>query len=227
MDRGTHMKLTLPIRQFLAEFYGTFILVFIGTGAIAVGQNTSLLGIAFAFSAAVIGAIYTLGHISGAHLNPAVSVAMFLDKRLPLPLLFIYIFAQILGAFFATLSLSTVANLDLFNGYGATTYGTLHAFQAIFMETFFTFILVYAILAISDIKAFKVHGGLIIGFVLLGLIMVGGPLTGASLNPARSLTPALFTGGEALAQLWVYVVGPLLGAALAALFYRFLKFKID
>lgn len=221
------MKLTLPIRQFLAEFYGTFILVFIGTGAIAVGQNTSLLGIAFAFSAAVIGVIYTVGHISGAHINPAVTLAMYLDKRMQLSTVFVYVSAQLLGAFFASLSLSTVNQLDIFSGYGATMYGQLNVFQALFLEFILTFILVYAVLAISDIKAFKVHGGLIIGLVLLGLIMVGGPLTGASLNPARSLSPALFTGGDALAQLWVYIVGPLLGAALAALFYRFLKYKAE
>lgn len=220
------MKLTLPIRRFLAEFYGTFILVFIGTGSIAFGLGNNLLGVAFAFGTGALIAIYTLGHISGAHLNPAVTFAFFLNRRMALKEAFIYWFAQILGALFASLSLSMAAGTDVYQGLGASgvDVSQIPLWVALVFEIFLTFILVYTVLAISQRKSLQPFIGLIVSLTLVGLILVGGPVSSASLNPARSIAPALLEGGQALEQLWVYVIGPLSGSGLAVLFYTFLKF---
>jgi aquaporin Z len=219
------MKISLTIRKFLAEFYGTFILVFIGTGSIALNPNADLITVAFAFGFAVMLAIYTIGHISGAHLNPAVSLAMVLDRRLSWTDFGIYILAQLLGALFASLTILMGSGLELFQGFGPTTFDVnTPVVFVIVIEMFLTFILVYLVLAASQRKSLQPFLGLIIGLSLVGLILVGGPLTGASLNPVRSIIPALLEGGEALQQVWVYIVGPMLGSGFAVIFYRFLKF---
>lgn len=220
------MKLTLSSRQFLAEFYGTFILVFIGTGSITFGLGSNLLGVALAFGTAAMIAIYTLGHISGAHLNPAVTLAMWLDKRLPLKDVFVYIFAQLLGALFASLSLLLAYDTPLYQGLGASGVDPLQIplWVALVFEIFLTFILVYMVLAVSQRKSLQPFIGFIVMFTLVGLILIGGHISSASLNPARSIAPALLEGGEALEQLWVFILGPIIGSVLAVSFYRFLKF---
>ena len=220
------MKLTLPIRQFLAEFYGTFILVFIGTGAIAFGASGDLFTVAFAFGMGAMIAIYTIGHISGAHLNPVVTLAMWIDRRLPLKTSLIYYAGQLLGALFASLSLMIGSETDAFVSLGASSFAAeTSPLTVIVFEMFLTFILIYTVLATSQRKPLQPFMGLIVGGTLIGLILVGGPITSASLNPFRSLAPALLTGGEALSQVYVYLLGPTIGAVLAAGFYRFLKFK--
>ena len=219
------MTIPIIIRKFLAEFYGTFILVFIGTGSIAFNPNADLITVAFAFGFAVMLAIYTIGHISGAHLNPAVSFAMVLDRRLSWSDFGIYFIGQLLGALFASLTILMGSGLDLFQGFGPTTFDVnTPVIIVIVIEMFLTFILVYLVLAASQRKSLQPFLGFIIGLSLVGLILVGGPLTGASLNPVRSIIPAFFTGGDALQQVWAYVVGPMLGSFLAVIFYRFLKF---
>ena len=219
------MKIPFIIRKFLAEFYGTFILVFIGTGSIALNPNADLLTVAFAFGFSVMLAIYTIGHISGAHLNPAVSLAMVFDRRLSWQDFFIYFLSQLLGALFASLTLMGLSGLEIFQGLGATSFDTnISPLMIVIVEMFLTFILVYLVLAGSQRKSLQPLLGLIVGLGLVGLILVGGPLTGASLNPVRSIIPAFLEGGEALQQLWVYVVGPFLGSVLAVIFYRVLKF---
>lgn len=219
------MNITLNIRKFLAEFYGTFILVFIGTGSIALHPNVDLLTVAFAFGFAAMLAIYTIGHISGAHLNPAVSLAMVLDRRLSWQDFLIYFVGQLLGALFASLTLLGMSGLEIYQGLGSTSFDpNISPLWIVIIEMFLTFILVYLVLAASQRQHLQSLLGLIIGLALVGLILVGGPLTGASLNPVRSIAPALLEGGEALQQLWVYVVGPLLGSVLAVIFYRVLKF---
>jgi aquaporin Z len=117
------------------------------------------------------------------------------------------------------------SGLDLFQGLGPTVFATnTPALTIIIIEMFLTFILVYLVLAASQRKNLQPFLGLIIGLSLVGLILMGGPITGASLNPARSIIPALLEGGEALQQVWVYLIGPMLGSFLAVIFYRFLKF---
>jgi len=220
------MKLTLSIRQFLAEFYGTFILVFVGTGSIAFGLGQDLLGVAFAFGTGALIAIYTIGHISGAHLNPAVSLAMVLDQRMTWKQFGLYLIAQTLGALLASLTLLIGSHADAFTGLGSSGFTAPTTWLVVLVfEMFLTFILVYTVLAASQRKSLQPLMGLIVAFSLVGLILVGGPISSASLNPIRSLSPALLEGGNALGQLWVFVVGPILGSILAALFYRFLKFK--
>jgi aquaporin Z len=219
------MNIPITVRKFLAEFYGTFILVFIGTGSIAFNPNADLITVAFAFGLAVILAIYTIGHISGAHLNPAVSLAMVLDRRLSWTDFGNYLLGQFLGALFASLTILLASGLSLFQGLGPTTFDVNTSVVIIIViEMFLTFILVYLILAASQRKSLQPFLGLIIGLSLVGLILVGGPVTGASFNPVRSLIPALLEGGIALQQAWVYVIGPLLGSILAVIFYRLLKF---
>ena len=216
------MNITINLRKFLAEFYGTFILVFVGTGSLAFNPNADLITVAFAFGFAVMLAIYTIGHISGAHLNPAVSLAMVLDRRLSWRDFGMYLLAQLLGALFASLTLLLGSGLDLFQGLGPTVFAPNT--PIIIIEMYLTLMLVYLVLAASQRKSLQPFLGLIIGFSLVGLILVGGPLTGASLNPVRSIIPALLEGGEALQQVWVYILGPMLGSVLAVILYRFLKF---
>jgi len=220
------MKLTMTIRQFLAEFYGTFILVFVGTGSIAFGLGQDLLGVAIAFGTGALIAIYTIGHISGAHLNPAVSLAMVLDRRMNWKQFGVYLFGQFLGALFASLTLMLGSEADAFTSLGASGFtAPTTALTVIIFEMFLTFILVYTVLAASQRKPLQPLMGLIVAFTLIGLILIGGPISSASLNPIRSLAPALLEGGTALSQVWVYIVGPMLGSVLAVIFYRFLKFK--
>jgi aquaporin Z len=150
---------------------------------------------------------------------------MVLDRRLSWRDFGMYLLAQLLGALFASLTLLLGSGLDLFQGLGPTVFATnTPVITIIIIEMFLTFVLVYLVLAASQRKSLQPFLGLIIGFSLVGLILVGGPLTGASLNPVRSITPALLEGGEALQQVWVYIVGPMLGSVLAVIFYRFLKF---
>lgn len=220
-------NLPLIVRQFLAEFYGTFILVLIGTGAIAFGLGNNLLGVAFAFGLGAMIAIYTIGHISGAHLNPAVTLAFLVDKRITIKTTLVYLSGQVLGGFFASLTLWIAQNTSVFQGYGASgiNVNQMPLYVAFIFEVFLTFILVYTVLAVSQRKSLQPFVGLIVGFTITGLILVGGPISSAALNPARSLAPALFSGKEALQQLWIYLLGPLLGAFLASMFYRYLKYS--
>jgi aquaporin Z len=150
---------------------------------------------------------------------------MVLDRRLSWTDFGIYLFGQLLGALFASLTILMASGLALFQGLGPTTFDVnTSVLIVIVIEMFLTFILVYLILAASQRKSLQPFLGLIIGLSLVGLILLGGPITGASLNPARSIIPALLEGGSALQQVWVYVVGPLIGSMLAVIFYRFLKF---
>jgi aquaporin Z len=151
---------------------------------------------------------------------------MYVDKRLKLNDVFVYITAQVLGALLASFSLLFAYDTPLYQGLGASGVDPLQIplWVALIFEIFLTFILVYSVLAISQRKSLQPFIGIIVALMLVGLILVGGPISSASLNPARSIAPALIEGGEALDQLWVYLVGPMLGSLLAVLFYRFLKF---
>jgi MIP family channel proteins len=213
---------------FIAEFVGTFALIFIGAGAGALGIG-GLVGVALAHGLVVLGFAYSYGHISGTHINPAVTVGILVAGKID-PLKAVgYIVAQVLGALAGASALSWL--IGSAGGLGATTLAknlrvgdsviSISATQGMFIEAVLTFFLVNAVLhcAVSG-KAGNL-AGVAIGLTLVFAILMGGPLTGASLNPARTLGPAIVTGN--MADLWVYLVGPLVGAAAAAALWRGIK----
>lgn len=219
------------MRKIIAEFLGTFILVFFGTGtavfmSLSPDNSVGTLGVAIAFGLTIIAAAYAIGDISGGHLNPAVSLGMFLDKRLSLINLFIYTISQTMGAIFATFliwSISSTLKTDL-GQYGANLPGDLSLSGAFLVEVILTFVFVFIVLSVTTTKFIAPNlAVLVIGFTLTMVHLIGIPLTGTSVNPARSIGPALFTGGEALSTLWIFILAPLLGAVIAALTHKILR----
>ncbi|MFU2206788.1 MIP/aquaporin family protein [Streptococcus pluranimalium] len=208
------------MKKFTAELIGTFILVFIGTGAVVFGNGTEglgHLGIALAFGLSIVAAAYSIGTISGAHLNPAVSVAMFVNKRMDAKELVNYIVAQVIGAIIASAAIFFLAG-GADSGLGLNAYTEVSTAGAFIFELITSFIFILVIVTVTS--ATKGNGkiaGLVIGLTLTAMILVGLNITGLSVNPARSLAPALFVGGKALAQLWVFIVAPIVGGILAAL----------
>jgi MIP family channel proteins len=209
-------------RRLTAEALGTFALVFFGAGAIMVAsRNGSLgqVGIALAFGLVIAAMVYALGHISGAHLNPAVSLAFALSRHFPWRLVGAYWTAQFLGAIAAALllrgSLGDVADV------GATTPSGSDG-QSFLWEVVLTFFLMLVIMAVAtDTRAVGEAAAIAIGGTVALGALVGGPVSGASMNPARSLGPALAAGE--LDSLWIYLLAPLLGAALGAVAYQLLR----
>jgi len=213
------MDIPIIIRKSLAEFFGTFMIVFIGLGTIYFNPDSSVLTKAIAFGLAVAADIFTLGHISGGQFNPAVSTAMLLDKRLTLKEYVVYVVSQFAGALFGLLLL-LVASPQV------TTFVAPNSnVVIIFFEMFVTYIFVYVILAVSQRKLFKPIVGFIIGFTLIGLIVMSAQVTGAALNPAVIFAALLMNQG--LGTYIFYVIGTISGAILAAFTYKLLKFKDD
>ncbi|WP_223634942.1 aquaporin [Planococcus sp. 4-30] len=223
------------MKKYLAEFIGTFILVFLGTGTAVVlggytgGTDTGFLGvlaIALAFGLSIVAGAYAIGHISGCHVNPAVSLAVLISGNITVKEFGGYVVAQVLGAFAGSSILAfVVASSISLEGFGANGYGELSAVGlnlpgALVIEVILTFIFVLAILGVTSSKATSHMGGIVIGLTLTLVHIIGIPLTGTSVNPARSLAPAIFAGGDALAQLWVFILAPLVGAALAAIVFK-------
>lgn len=210
------------MRAHVAEALGTFALVFVGCGAIAVNARTGLLGhpgVALAFGLVIAVMIYALGHISGAHFNPAVSVGFAVGRHFPWPRVLTYSAAQLTGAIVGALllrvSLGSGADLGVTQPAG-------DALQALAWEAAFTFFLMLVITAVAtDTRAVGEAAALAIGGTVAMSAIVAGPISGASLNPARSLGPAIVSGD--LTAIWVYIVGPMLGAAAAAVVYRYLR----
>ena len=213
------MDIPIIIRKSLAEFFGTFMIVFIGLGTVYFNPDASVLTIAIAFGLAVASGIFTLGHISGGQFNPAVSTAMLLDKRLTLKEYVVYVFSQFAGALFGLLLL-LVASPQVETFVAPNTNVVI-----ILFEMFVTYVFVYMILAVSQRKLFKPLAGFIIGFTLIGLILMSAQVTGAALNPAVIFAALLMNQG--LGTYIFYVIGTISGAILAALTYKLLKFKDD
>ncbi|WP_338421569.1 MIP/aquaporin family protein [Nostoc flagelliforme] len=214
-------SLTHCWREALAEGIGTFILVFAGTGAVMVnsisGGSVTHIGISFVFGAVITALIYGIGHLSGAHFNPAVTLAFWTSGFFPKWRVLPYILAQLLGAFVASalllISLGRVANL------GATLPLKGNWLQSLVLEFVLTFILMFVILGSGlDRRAHIGFAGLAIGLTVGMEAAFMGPITGASMNPARSLGPALV--GGIWQHHWVYWVAPILGAQLAVIVYR-------
>jgi aquaporin Z len=206
-------------KALLAEFIGTFALIFIGAGTAAVGVG-GLLGVALAHGIVIISMAYAYGPISGAHVNPAVTLAVALRGNLKWSEAVSYWIAQFLGGIAAAATLLFILG-GASSGLGATVPTSVSPLQAIVLEALLTFLLVNVILHTTEAKNPTPPAGLAIGLTLAGAILFGGPLTGASLNPARTLGPALFTG--TLDVFWIYLLGPAVGAILAVLARRALK----
>jgi aquaporin Z len=234
----------VAVRKYTAEFIGTFVLVFVGCGtAMAVGCDSANGGgyilTALAFGLVIVAMAYSIGNVSGCHINPAVSIAMLISGKLSVADFWGYVVFQVLGAISGAgllqylFSLSGKADMTgVFDeeagemvswGLGANglagVNGSIPA--GLIIEIVLTFIFVLAILGVTDSK-FKhgSFGGVVIGLALVLVHILGISFTGTSVNPARSIGPALFAGGAALANLWVFIVAPLVGGALAALVYK-------
>jgi aquaporin Z len=215
----------------LAEMLGTAILVLFGCGAaVLMGAQIGMLGIALAFGLAVMAAAYGIGAISGAHLNPAVSLGMVLAGRMAMTEALAYMLAQVLGAVLGAALVYAIATGQTGyaietqglgqNGFGPDYLGGYSLSAALLFEAVMTFVFVTVILGATADGAAGNLAGLVIGLTLTAIHLVGINVTGVSVNPARSIGPALFVGGQALAQLWVFVLAPLAGGAVAGLAHR-------
>jgi aquaporin Z len=229
---------TKPFAKFSAEFFGTMVLVLMGCGsAVIAGANgttgVGILGIAFAFGLSVVAMAYAIGHISGCHINPAISIGMVVAGRMQAKEAGIYIIAQILGAIAGAGLLfliasgkdgyMVVANGLGQNGYATASPGGYNLLSGFIAETVFTFIFLLVIFGSTSTK--NIHGGfagLAIGLSLVLIHIVGIPITGVSVNPARSIGPALLVGGTAISQLWLFILAPILGSVLSAVVWRYL-----
>ncbi|MDO4165086.1 MAG: MIP family channel protein [Bacteroides sp.] len=211
--------------KYFAEALGTMVLVLLGCGAAVFnGGATSVaavLTIAFAFGLAVVSMAYAIGPISGCHINPAITLGVWLSGRMKGSEAAGYMVAQVIGAIVGSVIIWLIVSTgDVTLGAtatGANSYGEGNLIPALIAEVVFTFIFVLVVLRTTDSKQGAGNlAGLIIGLTLVLIHIVCIPITGTSVNPARSIGPALFEGGQALAQLWVFIVAPLVGGALAA-----------
>jgi aquaporin Z len=218
-------------KKMIAEFIGTFTLVFFGCGAAVIaGGEVGFLGISFAFGLAIVAMAYGIGQVSGCHVNPAVSFGAFVAGRMSASDLGAYVVAQCAGAIAAAGVLMYVASgmpgYDLAanglgqNGWGEGYLGQYTMVSAFWFEAVATFVFLVVILGSTTAGAPAHFAGLAIGLTLVLIHIVGIPITGTSVNPARSLGPAVFVQGEALAKLWLFVVAPLIGAGAAGLLFR-------
>ena len=218
------------MKKYFAELFGTFVLTFLGCGA-AVSLNcgvdtASVVGTAIAFGLSVVAMAYTIGGISGCHINPAITLGVFLSGRMNAKDCGMYIVFQVIGAIIAAALLAFLVSTDpgLARGTatGANACASPNVINGLVAEIILTFIFVMVVLGATA----KTNGatnnfaGLAIGLALILIHLVGINYTGTSVNPARSIGPALFQGGEALNQLWVFIVGPFVGGALAAFVWK-------
>ncbi len=224
------------MKKLLAELMGTFWLVFGGCGSAILAAGFPELGIGFvgvslAFGLTVMSMVYAIGHISGCHLNPAVSLGLAVGGRFPWRDFIPYVIAQLLGALLAATALYLIASgqsgfeLGGFaaNGYGEHSPGGYSLSAALLMEVVMTFFFLIIILGSTYEKAPPGFAGLAVGLCLTLIHLVSIPVTNTSVNPARSTSQALFVGDWALGQLWLFWVAPLIGAAIAGLVYKFLQ----
>jgi aquaporin Z len=224
----------MAVKRASAELVGTFVLVFCGVGtAVIAGKHVGNLGVAFAFGLSLLAMAYAIGPISGCHINPAVTLGLLTGGKIELGEALRYWVAQILGAIAAAGVLllivkgrpggydASVEGLGA-NGYGAHSPDGFHLGSAFAVEVILTGLLVFTVLAATDRIADVAFAGIPIGLVLTLIHLVSIPVTNTSVNPARSIGPAIFVGGWALEQLWLFIVAPLIGGLLGALVHRLL-----
>jgi aquaporin Z len=220
------------MKKYLAEMAGTFVLVFGGCGsAVLAGEQIGFLGVSISFGLTLLAMAYAIGHISGCHINPAVTIGLLVSKKMDARDVVGYIVAQIIGASLAAALLLTIAKgvaggydptLTGFaaNGYGDHSPRHYNLISAFLVEVVLTFFLMFTVLGATDIKAPVGFAGIPIGLVLVLIHLVGIPVTNTSVSPARSIGPAVFVGGWALRQLWLFIIAPIIGAIIAAIVYR-------
>ena len=225
------MEGTKDMKKQVAEFIGTFTLVLFGCGsAVIAGGDIGLTGISFAFGLALIGMAYAIGPVSGCHINPAVSLGAVAAGRMSMPDALKYIVAQVAGAVVAALVLLAImsgkAEYSLAenglgqNGWGPGYLGEYTMLSAFVFEVVATFLFMVVILGATGKGAPASMAGLAIGLALVVIHLVGINVTGVSVNPARSFGPALFAGSTALAQLWLFILAPIIGAVAAGLLFK-------
>lgn len=217
------------IKKYIAEFIGTFVLVLFACGtAAALGcsttdPNTAYIMTALAFGLVIVGMAYSVGNVSGCHINPAVSIAMLIDGRLSVKDFIGYVIAQFAGAIAGAALLTPLLGADC--GYGANGLYEGNIWLSLLIEVILTFVFVFVILGVTSKPEYANVAGLVIGLTLTLVHIFGIHFTGTSVNPARSFGPALFAGGDALANVWVFIAAPLAGGILAALVFKLFKSK--
>lgn len=220
------------MRKYLAELIGTMVLVLIGCGsAVIAGNYIGFAGISAAFGLAVMAMVYAIGSISGCHINPAITVAMLVAGKIKGKDAVFYIIAQCIGAIVGAAVLWLVASgLPDYslagsglgqNGFGDQSPAGYSMLACLIAEVVLTAVFLFVIFGATHQDAPKGFAGIAIGLTLMFIHLVGIPITGTSVNPARSLGPAVFVGGDALAQLWLFIVAPVVGGIIAALIWRF------
>lgn len=229
----------MDIKKYAAEVVGTFVLVFGGVGsAVLAGSHIGFVGVAFAFGLSLLSMVYTIGPISGCHINPAVTLGVLLAKKIGIRDALAYMIAQVVGAVIGAAVILFIANgaaggYDVAsgglgaNGYGAHSPGQYSLAAAFVAEVVLTMFLVLTVLGSTDIKAPVGFAGLAIGLVLTLIHLVGIPITNTSVNPARSIGPAVFVGGWALQELWLFIIAPFIGAVIAAAVYGLIRIPAE
>jgi len=228
------------MKKYVAELIGTMVLVLVGCGsAVIAGQYIGAFGIAFAFGLAVLAMVYAIGSVSGCHINPAITISMLVAGKISVKDTAYYVVFQCVGAIIAAGILYAIAigspNYSLgqtatasISGLGQNGYGSSSALgfslAAVFLtEVVLTFIFVLVVHGSTHQRVPKGFAGIAIGLALVFCHLVAIPIDGTSVNPARSLGPAVFVGGTALSQLWVFIVAPIIGGILAAVIWKLFK----
>ena len=221
------------MKKYICEFIGTAVLVLFGCGSAAIAGGTlGTLGIALAFGLSIVAMAYVIGNISGCHINPAVSLGVLLSGKMSVKDFCLYVVAQVLGAFAGIgllCAFMACSGMDIWsvglgaNGFGEASSVGINMGGAFLVEVILTFVFIYTILGVTSDESKSSVAGIVIGLTLAFVHIMGIPLTGTSVNPARSLAPAVILGGRAIAQVWVFIVAPFVGSALAAVTHRFLN----
>ena len=220
------------MRRYISELIGTMVLVLFGCGSAAIaGSVLGTVGIALAFGLSIVAMAYVIGDISGCHINPAVSIGMWIDGRMETKDLIMYIVFQCIGAIIGiAILVAIISSIPSLGGYAATGLGQngfgsasslgIDVVGAIIVEIILTFVFVFTVLGVTKKAENATVAGIVIGLTLAFVHIMGIPLTGTSVNPARSLAPALFLGGQALNQVWVFILAPIVGAVIAGFLYK-------
>ena len=236
--------MNLLTRKLIAEAVGTFLLVFLAVGAAVFGiaakvgtdgngPGNGVVGVALAFGLVLLGIAYAFGPVSGAHVNPAVTLGMLLGRRMPASEAVGYWIAQFIGAIAAggilKLFVSNFGVTDYTGGLGTNSYdnGSINAGGAFLLEVLLTAAFVLVILLVTERVAAPGFAGIAIGLTLTLVHLVGIPLDGTSVNPARSFGPALFAGGEAMSQVWLFIVAPLVGSVVAVTVWMITRTNVE